>query len=169
MIATLRRLFKHMQWADAAVLESLRSSETPARAIEIYGHLLASEYVWLSRLLGVSPVHAVWPALDLEGCSKLAWENNDAYGRFAASLEEIDLSREVTYTNSAGQTFQSRVDDILMHVALHGSYHRGQIALLVRDAGGVPPRTDYIAHVRGVPAATRVDSLAQQVALRIVT
>jgi uncharacterized damage-inducible protein DinB len=49
------------------------------------------------------------------------------------------------------------VDDILLHVALHGSYHRGQVALLVREAANKPAPTDYIGFVRGVPAATRQD------------
>jgi uncharacterized damage-inducible protein DinB len=40
-------------------------------------------------------------------------------------------------------------------VALHGSYHRGQIALLVRAGGSTPAPTDYIAFIRGAPAATR--------------
>ena len=124
--------------------------------MEIYGHLLAAEYVWLSRLLGVTPVHAVWPSVSLEDCAKLSWENNLAYSRFAETLQDTDLRREVTYTNSAGNTYQSRVDDILLHVAMHGSYHRGQVALLVRQGGGVPSDTDYIGYMRGAPAAKRV-------------
>jgi uncharacterized damage-inducible protein DinB len=47
------------------------------------------------------------------------------------------------------------VGDMLLHVALHGAYHRGQIALLVRAGGSTPSPTDYIAFIRGAPAATR--------------
>ena len=73
-----------------------------------------------------------------------------------ATLGPGDLDRDVTYTNSAGQEFTSRVEDILLHVVMHGSYHRGQVAMLIRDGGGTPAPTDYIAFVRGAPAATRV-------------
>jgi uncharacterized damage-inducible protein DinB len=41
---------------------------------------------------------------------------------------------------------------------LHGAYHRGQIALLIRQAGAVPAPTDYVAFVRGAPTATRSSS-----------
>ena len=41
---------------------------------------------------------------------------------------------------------------------LHGAYHRGQIALLLREGGAEPAPTDYIAFVRGAPAATRTPS-----------
>ncbi|MFI5245590.1 MAG: DinB family protein [Gemmatimonadales bacterium] len=35
-----------------------------------------------------------------------------------------------------------------MHVALHGAYHRGQVARIVRGEGGAPQGTDYIFHIR---------------------
>ena len=66
------------------------------------------------------------------------------------------LAREVDYRNSAGQAFRNRVDDVLAHVALHGSYHRGQLALLARQGGGTPALTDYIAFVRGAPVPAQV-------------
>jgi uncharacterized damage-inducible protein DinB len=52
------------------------------------------------------------------------------------------------YRNSAGVPFHTSVADMLAQAALHGSYHRGQIALLVRQGGGTPAVTDYIAFVR---------------------
>ena len=65
------------------------------------------------------------------------------------------LRREVAYSNSAGVAFHSTVEDILLQVAMHGSYHRGQIALLLRQEGAEPAATDFIGFARGVPAATR--------------
>ena len=42
----------------------------------------------------------------------------------------------------------------MMHVALHGQYHRGKVNLLLRQEGLPPVPPDFIAWVRGVPAAT---------------
>lgn len=36
---------------------------------------------------------------------------------------------------------------------MHGQYHRGKVNLLLRQADRTPAPTDYIAFVRGVPAA----------------
>ena len=55
--------------------------------------------------------------------------------------------------NSAGQSFETPVSDMLLQVALHGQYHRGKINLLLRQAHLPPTPTDYIAFARGVPAA----------------
>lgn len=148
----LQRLFAHMAWADEQVLESFRRAAPPPRALELYAHILGAEHVWLTRLKQIPARQAVWPKLGVAQCARLAQENATGFRMY---IESAALESEVAYTNSAGQSFKTRVDDILMHVALHGSYHRGQVALLVRDAGAKPASTDYIGFVRGVPAATR--------------
>jgi uncharacterized damage-inducible protein DinB len=72
-----------------------------------------------------------------------------------ARLGPTDLARVATYRNSANIEFTSTVEDILIHVAMHGAYHRGQVARALRQGGAVPEPTDYIAFTRGAPAATR--------------
>lgn len=145
-----------MSWADRAALEALRRADgTTARTLAIFAHILGAEHVWLARLRGRDPEVAVWPQLDLDGCAKLLAANRDAYRRYSEELGPEDLRRSVHYRNSAGREFDSTVEDILAHVAMHGSYHRGQVAVALRDAGDVPEPTDYIGFVRGAPAATR--------------
>jgi uncharacterized damage-inducible protein DinB len=154
----IRSLLDHMAWADDRVLESLRQPAVPQRALDLYAHVLGAEHVWLARLEQRAPAVAVWPAMTLEECERLARENRDAFRGYADRLTSDDLRRPVHYRNSAGQEFDSAIEDILVHVAMHGSYHRGQVALLVRDAGAEPQPTDYIAFVRGVSAATRASA-----------
>jgi uncharacterized damage-inducible protein DinB len=155
----LTRLYDHLAWADANARDALRampaSSDERARATALYAHIAAAEHVWLARLLGRPAEYPVWPELDLARSAELAARTACELQQYVASLAAADLEREVEYTNSAGRQFRSRVDDILMHVATHGAYHRGQVALLTRQGGGEPASTDYIAFVRGAPAATR--------------
>ncbi len=157
-LSVIRSLFRHMAWADARVLEGLRA--TPGidlHAHEQFAHILGAESVWLTRILGQPQRVAVWPELSLDECAAMAVENQKG---FAALLDEgeIVFAREVTYVNSAGKTFTNRVIDILVHVAMHGSYHRGMISIVTRRGGGVAVPTDFIAFVRGEAAATRFDA-----------
>ena len=153
----LARLFDHVRWADSRARVSL--SDSPGalveRALELYCHVLGAEHVWLARLKGEQATVAVWPRLSLGETEALAAELHASFETYLDSLRPGDLDRDVTYTNSAGQEFTSRVEDILLHIVLHGSYHRGQVAMLIRDGGGTPAPTDYIAFVRGSPTATR--------------
>ncbi|HEU5186350.1 MAG TPA: DinB family protein [Gemmatimonadaceae bacterium] len=154
----IRRLLAHMEWADERVLESLRQPDIPQRAVDLYAHVLGVEHRWLSRLEQRVPAVAVWPELTLDECERLARENRRTFRAYLDGLTSAQLQQTIHYVNSAGQDFDGLVEDILLHVAMHGSYHRGQVTLLVRDAGARPEPTDYIGFVRGVPAATRTSA-----------
>ena len=157
MLGYIQKLIDHLKWADAAVLEALRTSPgSDSRAITLYAHVLGAEVVWLSRIAGRPSDVAVWPSLPFDELSKLAERTASEFDALVASLRPDDLDREIDYRNSAGQPLRSTIEDILLHVALHGSYHRGQVALLIRGSGGEPASTDYIGFIRGAPAARTV-------------
>jgi uncharacterized damage-inducible protein DinB len=150
------RLYKHLEWADQRALESLRTARNPQkRDIELYAHILGAEHVWLARIKEETPRVAVWPALTLDQCEKLGRENVGAFDDLLSTLTPDMLERPIAYRNSAGDEFSSTIADMLTQAALHGVYHRGQIAASIRAAGDVPSPTDYIAFARGAPAATR--------------
>ena len=155
-MSTLPKLIDHLEWADAKALAALRAASAPgAKVREIYSHILGSEHTWISRIEGRAPTLAVWPTLSDDEIGRVARENVAAFRRIIEGVTEVDLARVVAYKTSAGHPFESTVEDILLHVALHGSYHRGQVAMLLRQGGAEPAPTDYIAFIRGAPAATR--------------
>jgi uncharacterized damage-inducible protein DinB len=123
--------------------------------VEIYAHVLGAEEVWLSRIEGRTATLAVWPALTLDQCETAASASAESFRRLVAGVTPDSLAREISYRNSAGAGFTSTLHDILTHVAMHGSYHRGQVAVLLRAVGDDAIATDYIAFTRGSPSATR--------------
>lgn len=150
----LGKLLDHLEWADKRVLDSLRAMPDPdQRALDLYAHVLGAEHTWLSRLLKRAPQQKIWPELTLERAATLAAENAAGLRALLESCSANELQRKVGYRNSAGLAFESTVEDMLLQVVLHGCYHRGQVAMLVRGAGGEPAPTDYIAFIRGAPAA----------------
>lgn len=150
----LSKLVDHLEWADKRVLDSLRAMPHPdARALDLYAHVLGTEHTWLSRIHERAPREKVWPQLSLTAASALAAENAAALRALIATHTPEQLQRKVAYSNSAGLAFESTVEDMLLQVVLHGCYHRGQVAMIVRGAGAEPAPTDYIAFVRGAPAA----------------
>jgi uncharacterized damage-inducible protein DinB len=145
----VHRLFDHVFWADERVLDRLRGSDAGAKVAALFSHLLAAEHVWLARLRGEDSSRIpVWPDLTIQQCSGLASELRTGYRDLLAELGTGEMERRVSYRNSAGREFSSSVGDILMHVALHGSYHRGQIATRMRDDGIDPINSDFITFAR---------------------
>ncbi len=155
MLTIPARLIDHLIWADQQILSLLSVAPAAATADpnRLYSHLLAAERVWLLRLDGHdSSVQPIWPDLSYQDMAALATRNAADYRRLIADTSH-DWSREVVYRNSVGATFTSSAIDILLHVALHGSHHRGQIATRLRQADVAPVNVDYIAFVRAQAAS----------------
>jgi RimJ/RimL family protein N-acetyltransferase/uncharacterized damage-inducible protein DinB len=155
-VRSLMRLHSHMAWANQQALTAIANATTGReRALAMLGHILGAEHVWLARIAGEQPTVAVWPELTLEACRALSGQNELRFRQLIFSAAPADLARQVTYHTSAGDEYVSTVEDILLHLCLHGTYHRGQIAQQQRQDGAVPVPSDYIAFARGGMAATR--------------
>ncbi len=143
------RLFEHLEWADQRALRSLRSMDPPSpEALRMYSHVLGSEETWLSRLEGRTPTLAVWPDMDLDSCERLAAQTSSALHRWVREASPERLEESIHYVTSTGRAYDTRIVDVLTHVCLHGAYHRGQVALLLRREGGEPIATDFVVFVR---------------------
>jgi uncharacterized damage-inducible protein DinB len=148
MLDFLRQLFTYDEWALSRSLGSLENIENkPARAL--LSHILLAEKIWLVRLQGEdSSAIPTFEEFSLTECAEMADELHKKYFEFLDSLTEEDLNSKIIYKNTSGVEFQTSVKDILTHVGLHGVYHRGQIALLVRENGGTAVNTDFITFTR---------------------
>ena len=60
-----------------------------------------------------------------------------------AALTAGKLAGPLSYAGFDGKEFTRVLGDALFHVANHGTYHRGQLATLVRQLGKSPLSTDY--------------------------
>lgn len=134
------RLLKYEDWANREEVRRLRTSANPA-ALRLLGHIVGTQWLWYARLRDEVPREAVWPELSLDDCER----SLDLIGGFWTEfIEGADYEATISYTNSKGEPWTSRVDDVITHVFLHGAYHRGQIAIVLRSGGEEPAYTDYI-------------------------
>ena len=147
MTDLLEKLYEHNAWAHDAIVSELRRAAPDADTLRLLAHVVAAEHLWLSRIDGVKQRVAVWPALALDEIVALEAENRARFRELLARPDDTRL-RRVQYRNSAGNEFVNDVESILTHVAMHGHYHRGQIARSMRAAGREPVYTDYIGFVR---------------------
>ena len=154
MASEIGKLWAHAHWADDRIVAALlESGGYPAEALREDGHVLGAAETWLARMEGRTSRLGVWPALALAEAATTTAMVHAGYGGIRDSLAQGGGATPVRYVNSAGQSFEKSVEEILMHVALHGQYHRGKVNLLLRQAGESPGPVDYIAFIRGVPAA----------------
>ena len=143
-----KRQLDYSLWANKLWLDFLRERiETSCGDQRLLAHIVAAEGIWLARVLGKGQPGPVWPEWSLEEISLHLEKGYEGYGQLIIQRDD-DLSRSVAYTNTQGEPFSTTLIEILHHVALHGAYHRGQMATKAREAGQVSPSVDFITFVR---------------------
>jgi uncharacterized damage-inducible protein DinB len=153
MIDRYRRWFAYERDAHAKVFASLetvppdrRDGPEFRRAVSLAAHIVAARRLWLGRL-GVIPPAPGGLFPDDADPDRVAAEWREVEGLWADFLARLDdeaLGRDFEYQSLDAGRFRNRVEDILAQLFGHSWYHRGQIAMLVRAAGGQPAITDLI-------------------------
>jgi uncharacterized damage-inducible protein DinB len=142
------RLFDYDQWANHEVLRTLQAlQQPPQRSVKLIAHIVGTQFVWYARIMRTPSPVPVWPDWTLQQTTAPMAEIAEKWKELASRGERF-LAAEISYANSKGENWVSRDDDVLMHVVMHGAYHRGQIAADVRASGNEPPYTDFIHPTR---------------------
>ncbi len=141
-----KQVFEHEHWANLKVLESMiGATEISQRIIEIFSHTIAAQRIWLDRINGNKTELKVWEVFDTNIMLELLEIN---YSDILKVINNQDFERLIAYQTSNGRHFTSTINQILSHLALHASYHRGQVILLLKGKVDTLPTTDYILYVR---------------------
>ena len=155
-----RELFGYGSWATARMfgaaealtgehLEAPVTSSFPS-IVATLAHIVETEWIWFRRWLGETPSSApAWggrPSLTALKAQLATVET--ARESFLGELTDEDLRRVVSYRGSDRQVFSHRLGQQMRHVVNHSTYHRGQLATLLRQAGHTPPNTDYTRYLR---------------------
>lgn len=145
----IHSLIRHMEWANQMILDTLAHKEECPEAMKLLGHLLTAEQIWLARLEGRETRNAaLWDKADFKKCEELVRMNKGLFLDYLKDMDDEKLSRIVTYTNSKGNKYENTRQEILLHVIMHGQYHRGQINKKLRETGIEPVNVDYITYRR---------------------
>jgi uncharacterized damage-inducible protein DinB len=145
----LATLFTYDAWANREIALALAGHPSaPPRALQLLAHIVAAQRIWWGRIHHDPTPSPVWPELGLDECQVALAELGQHWRGLLVQLPPDGFAQQVTYSNSAGEKWTSRIEEILRHVIVHGSYHRGQIATYLHQAGFQAPNTDYINAAR---------------------
>jgi uncharacterized damage-inducible protein DinB len=117
---------------------------------ETLAHVLAAEWVWLTRWRGSSPpgLPESWDLSSLE-VVRAQWAEVEADQRaFVEGLDEAALDRVVAYRDTRGTPYENPLGQLLRHVVNHSTYHRGQVITMLRQLGAEAVATDYVVYLR---------------------
>ena len=144
------KLYQFNAWANERVIACLKQQDVKdEKTLSVFGHVLAAQFLWLHRIKGLTPPNVkLWGDYSLDTLEKMVVDANQQWLDFVERNDNFDL--ELTYTNYTGDPYTNNVESIMMHLVNHCSYHRAQVALLLRQQGFEPINTDLITFDRVV-------------------
>jgi uncharacterized damage-inducible protein DinB len=160
VLADLKRLLKFNEWANARVFDAV-AALTPEQVCKDLGssfpcvgltaaHLVAGEWIWLQRWLGIS--NSKFPewanSTDIADLRRRLTDIETERWALFHTLTEADLLTPRHYKLMSGLEDQQPLDVMITHVVNHATYHRGQIATMFRQLGLKPTGTDFITFAR---------------------
>jgi uncharacterized damage-inducible protein DinB len=150
------QLIEIKRWADRGLcdvvsqsVDRLNEQETSIM-LRIFDHIHAVDRIFQHHLLGRP--HAfkaarseVMPALDVLAAGMR--EVDDWYAAYVGGLSPDEFDQPVDFVFTSGKPARMRRGEIILHVCLHGTYHRGNAGAVLQLKGLTPSRdsiTDYL-------------------------
>jgi uncharacterized damage-inducible protein DinB len=154
-VNALSDLYRHMEWADGSVWTSVLASENGRNDLKLrdyFYHLHVVQRAFLRTWRGEAGGEP-FPTFD-DAPSLMLW-GRTYYGEALAHLglvsdhrlsEPMPVEWASMVERALGHAPEATtVGETVLQVALHSTYHRGQINARLREVGGEPPLVDYIA------------------------
>jgi uncharacterized damage-inducible protein DinB len=142
------KLYQYNAWSNKRVLGCLKRQDVnDEKILTLMGHIVAAQFLWLHRIKGLpAPNVKLWGTYTLDQLLIMADDAGKQWIEFVESTENFD--REMTYRNYVNDLYTNNVEMIMIHLVNHSSYHRAQIAMLLRQKGLEPINTDFITYDR---------------------
>jgi uncharacterized damage-inducible protein DinB len=145
---TLLSLFKYKAWADAELLTLLAVlpasyGEQLHTCLRTLNHIRVVDALFRSRLAGEpAPFDATNPSTtpSLEELRQALEASDIWYLSYVASIKTLELAQMLAFKFTDNDQGQMTREEVLMHVSIHGAYHRGNVGQILKSIAIAPPR-----------------------------
>jgi uncharacterized damage-inducible protein DinB len=148
-----QHLLNYHKWATSQLLKHIIRLLEPVFATKLKGtftsisetfsHIYEVDSMWFKRM---NPEFSP-KKVNMDNPETALTYFNDLHEEMIKFLKNKPLT-EIVYQNSKGETFRNEINDIIQHLSNHGTYHRGNIATMIRQLGYEGTSTDYIYYIR---------------------
>jgi uncharacterized damage-inducible protein DinB len=153
---TYAQLMEIKRWADRGLYDAVGQNLnklSPEEAFimrRILDHIHVVDRIFQRHLQGRP--HAFQAARseavpDLQALADSAREVDDWYASYAGALAQADFEQPIDFTFTSGKPARMTRGEIILHIALHGTYHRGNAGAVLQLKGITPSRdaiTDFL-------------------------
>lgn len=153
----IRAIYDYNEWANNGLLAACENL-TPEQFSQPQGvswgsietdlaHVMAAQVNWLSRWRTGANARATTEVQQVSGLANVRRafdESHAALREYIEGLSDERLARPLAFRDSSGNAYERVLWQLLIHVANHGTYHRGEIAAALTSLGHDPGDLDYV-------------------------
>lgn len=154
------QLMAMKRWADRGLYDAVsRNFERLTRdessiMLRILDHIHTVDRIFQHHLQGLphdfrAPRSESLP--ELQALASSTREVDDWYASYVHRLAESDFEQPVDFVFTSGKAARMRRGEIILHVCMHGNYHRGNAGAVLQLKGIRPSRdsiTDFLENSR---------------------
>lgn len=152
-------MYNYHAWANGVIIDRL--NELPEHVYhkeiqsgfssvsKVLSHIYLTDYAWFDIISGKSMDEAMASSSELkEEVEKKSIEEMkktfmDLYERNKALLSTVDMEKVMVVDNPYAGSLETTISESVLHVVTHGSYHRGNIATMLRQMGHTSVMQDF--------------------------
>lgn len=144
------------RWADLGLYEAIGqnldrlTNEDSFIMLRILDHIHAVDRIFQHHLCGLPHTFKAARSENmptLETLAASAREVDDWYAAYVAGLRESDFEEPIDFVFTSGKPARMKRGEIILHVCMHGTYHRGNAGAVLQLRGLTPSRdsvTDFL-------------------------
>lgn len=151
---TLPDQINYMIWGDRLVIDAASQLPEPEYLADrkisagslhlLLLHAMGAQWAWLNRLRRIPGKLYLPDEFPTRDALITRWPQlHDELRAWLREQTADSLAQPLTFTNFQGQQFTLTTGHAAMHMADHGTFHRGQQNTLLKLAGGTPVRAWY--------------------------
>lgn len=146
------------RWADHGLYDAVSQNlgrlaeEDTSILLRILDHIHVVDRIFQYHLQGLphpfqAPRSEKMP--ELQALASRAKEIDDWYVSYVDGLAENDFEQPIDFVFTSGKPARMQRGEIILHVCLHGTYHRGNASAVLQLKGLTPSRdaiTDFLEY-----------------------
>lgn len=157
-LASLQGLFRYQSWAHGELIEKLEGldPESHAReredALRLLNHVLIVNRIFMAHLMRQPHGCAADNTPDtptLDALKKDIQASDGWYLDYLGQLAPEALATPWSFVFTDGDAGSMTREEMLMHVLVHATYHRGEVGRILRLAGAPLPWDTFAVYLHG--------------------
>jgi len=144
----IQAMLNYKAWADQELMNCLNDHqaslppEVLAKAMRLMNHIHVVDQIFLAHLQGQAHDFSTTNTEDTPSAEALIWQMGEVNQRLMTEAERLQGGNtdRMAFRFTDGDAGAMTRDEMLSHVCLHSTYHRGQVGQMLKDLGVAPPR-----------------------------